>query len=468
MANHEHLELLRMGAKKWNQWRRANQVIPDLTGADLRGIDLSIDDLSVDELSGANLSRADLREANLSESDLFEANLYEASLINANLSKANLSGADLRGADLSDADLSGASISTGYSGYMQHFGFQHRADLSNAKLHRAKLIKTDLSSAELTKADLSEADLDGANLRCAKLNQSILFNARLNDADFRRADLSDADVRGANLGRADFGEANLKGADFSKTNFISVNLCGADLRGADLSNARVSNVVMGNTDLRSVKGLETVKHSGPSTIGIDTVYRSKGNIPETFLRGCGVPEQFITFIPSLVVDQPIEFYSCFISYSRADQSFARSLHDKLQARGIRCWLDEKQILPGDDIYEAVDSGIRLWDKVLLCASEHSLKSWWVDNEIDIAFEKERKMMRERGRKVLALIPLNLDGFLFSGKWESGKAQVVKSRLAADFTDWEDDRVKFQHQFELVVNALRTDDGGRQRPPGARF
>ena len=45
------------------------------------------------------------------------------------------------------------------------------------------------------------------------------------------------------------------------------------------------------------------------------------------------------------------------------------------------WLDEHQMLPGDDIYEQIDRGIRHWDKILLCCSEASLTSWWVDNEI---------------------------------------------------------------------------------------
>lgn len=156
------------------------------------------------------------------------------------------------------------------------------------------------------------------------------------------------------------------------------------------------------------------------------------------------------------------FYSCFISYSHGDQLFARRLHDALQDNGISCWLDEHQLLPGQDIYDEVDEGIERRDKVLLCCSRASLSSWWVDKEINAAFDKERRQWKDRRQKSLVLIPLNLDDYMFSGEWKSGKATEIQARLAADFTDWEDN-MKFNQQVKRLIKALQVGEVKREAP-----
>jgi hypothetical protein len=335
--------------------------------------------------------------------------------------------------------------------------------LSEADLHGANLSKADLNWANLSKANLSEADLHRANLYKADLS-----GADLRGADLGRADLSGADFSRANLSRADLSMAYLIGANLSGAILTGAILRNACLDGANFERATVSHTIFASVDLSSCKGLESVKREGPSELGVGSIIHSKGRIPEIFLRGVGLPDEWITYIPSLVGDG-IQFFSCFISYSSSDRDFAIQLHDALQSKGIRCWLDEKQLLPGHDISRELERGIYLWDKFLLCASKNSLTSWWVEDEIKTTLEKERALRKERGKPVHKLIPLNLDGYMFTDQWDLGVfATEIRSRVAADFQDWENPNSNFAQEVDRVVKSLRADEGAREKPPPYRL
>jgi hypothetical protein len=140
----------------------------------------------------------------------------------------------------------------------------------------------------------------------------------------------------ATLYQARLSVACLISADFTFADLGEVNLDGANLDKANLDHARIHDVVFCDVDLSTVQGLDTVWHRGPSVIGIDTLYRSHGQIPEVFLRGCGVPDQFITYVRPLV-ERPFDYHSCFISSSNKDTALAERLYADLQASGVRCW-----------------------------------------------------------------------------------------------------------------------------------
>jgi len=335
--------------------------------------------------------------------DLYAAKLREASL-REDLYEANLNGQNLDSADLSRADLSGANLS-----------------------------RADLCRANLTLANLSGASLPGAELIVANLNEANLHGADLSGADLSRADLSGARLVVANLHRAILFET-------------------------DFSDATLGGTVFADVDLSTAKGLETVIQLGPSTIGVDAIYRSQGKIPEVFLRGAGLPDEFIAYIGSFV-GRPIQFYSCFISYSGKDQEFADRLYEGLQNKGVRCWFAPHDVKAGEKLHEQIDAAIRLHDKLLLILSEHSMNSEWVKTEIFNARERE---VAEKKRKLfpVRLVPFETlyDWKCFDAKTGKDLAREIAEYFIPDFANWKD-HDSYQNGFERLLKDLKSPDAG---------
>jgi hypothetical protein len=287
---------------------------------------------------------------------------------------------------------------------------------------------------------------------------AILAEANLHGADLRGARLCSANLRGANLTGANLTDADLRAAD----------LCAADLRDSDFTNVCAYGTLFGDNDLSTVKGLETLEHMGPSTIGIDTIYKSKGNIPEIFLRGAGVPEEFITYMKSLV-GKAIDFYSCFISYSSRDSDFAQRLHADLQQKGVRCWFAPEDLKIGDKFRMRIDESIRVYDKLMVILSANSIHSPWVEDEVEAAFEKERKgpgygrqdtgdgedaasHENQRRPSNTVLFPIRLDDAVMETD-QAWAASLRRTRHIGDFLTWKD-HDSYQTSFDRLLRDLK--------------
>jgi len=266
----------------------------------------------------------------------------------------------------------------------------------------------------------------------------------MTEAKFVECDLSESRLSRVTLTGADLSGANLWGAYISRSTFHNVNLSGVVL----------SETTLADLDLSSAVGLDLVQHTGPSYIDLNTIKTVPTRYREAFLRGCGLPEIYIGYLPSILED-PVQFYSCFISYATADQEFAERIHADLQANGVRCWFAPHHIQGGQKLHQQIDEAVRVYDRLLLIVSEQSMKSRWVETEISKARKRE---LRERRRM---LFPLRLVEFDTLRDWEcfdadTGKdsAREIREYFIPDFSKWKN-HDEYRKAFDRLLHDLKT-------------
>ena len=403
MYNQRHLYTLLQGVEIWNEWYKNNYGLMP------------------------NLQKADLRDADLSGAVLTASNLREADLRGANLKGSFLMKADLRNALLDETNLSGAKLGW--------------ARLNDARLSKAILVDTDLRESSLTNARFIRADLSMANLMGSQLIA---------------ADLRGAKLDGTNLKNANLYNVNLSDASINETSFQGANLDGVKLSGTQIKRAYVGRTIFANIDSREVSGLENIRHTSPSTIGTDTLYKSNGEFPEVFLKGCGMPDTLIEYAHSFT-RTAIEYYSCFISYSTQDDDFAQRIHNDLQAAGVRCWFAPHDIQGGKKVFEQIEGAIRVYDKLLLILSEDSMQSNWVKTEIIRAKKKEDF----HGKQMF--FPISIVPFEHITNWElihsdSGRdlAEEIREYFIPDFSHWGSDPDAYKKSLDRLLRDLKAE------------
>ena len=308
------------------------------------------------------------------------------------------------------------------------------ANLRGVDFPRGILVGANLSETTLTGANLTGAFLIGATLVGATLTGATLTGAIFNGADLTGAILAGAILTEATLVRGILVGANLSGAILTRT----------DLTRADLSEVSLYETVFGDTNLTAVRGLETCHYDGPSTLDHRTLARS-GPLPLVFLRGCGLPDALIDYLPSLL-NEPFQFYSCFISYASKDHAFAERLHADLQNKGVRCWFAPEDMKIGDRLRPRIDETIRVYDKLLLVLSKASVASQWVEQEVETA------LARERQQGATILFPVRIDNTVMT--LETGWPALIRNtRNIGDFRRWKTHGV-YQQAFDRLLRDLK--------------
>ena len=145
--------------------------------------------------------------------------------------------------------------------------------------------------------------------------------------------------------------------------------------------------------------------------------------------------------------------SVFISHTSPDKTrFVQPFARLLRERGIRVWLDEAEISPGDSLVERIfTSGIGSADAVVVVLSRFSADSRWMPVELDAAFA--RKV--EEGIRILVV---RLDDV------------PIPTALAGLYWVNVDPSVDWSAQFEQVHRALtdrRPGAPGPTAPTGSR-
>lgn len=296
----------------------------DLSGAFLSGIKLPGADLRHDDLSEVDFTGCDFRMADLSGANLTSAHLFRASLPHANLTGSQLVGCSLTRANLSNGNLRHATMKG--------------ADLSYADLSYANLQGADLSGANLTSADLSWANLSRANLS----------GATITTTSFLMADLSEADLRGARILRA-------------------------NLDSAILHQATAGGTLFANCDLRMTIGLETMNHTAPSAIALDTLANSGGRIPQQFLKGVGVAEPLVA-AQEVMKSERRSFPTTLLVGAMADNELAERLRLTLRSSQIPAWIlyadDEDALHTGE---ASLDHTV-YYDRLALVCTDGALEN----------------------------------------------------------------------------------------------
>lgn len=322
--------------------------------------------------------------------------------------------------------------------------------------------------------DLVGADLKGMNLE------------RIN---FSGSDLTGVDLRGANLHLAYFGactiprregllsywsscwleDANLSEANLTQAVFISY--CYKTNFAKSLCNYTRFVDIECLHDALGLKDIVVTALNSRASIGVDTILKSKGFLPDSFLRKCGyhptIQRALLKVEKSLPENKKMtksreQYQSVFISCVEEDRKFAEKLQRSFQDLKINNWFYKVHLVVGQRAQDMIDVGIQKYDRMILVVSNNMFSDEdnnffrrdSVRKEILRAKEKEAVIKEQDPRGYRVIFPVMIDDAFLRSK--NDEIMFLRDNTWAVGFGSVSDTGSYKQDFHKLLDGLELD------------
>jgi uncharacterized protein YjbI with pentapeptide repeats len=360
LTNQIHIDLVKRGAKKVNDWRKRNpNQILDLSGAKLKNLLLREINLTGSQVTGIKLALVDLRGAHLSRINGTKIGVTDSILDHANLSRLNLSHSSVFNSSFYNNNFSKAKIISSYFGGNLFL----KCDFKNTNLHDTEFFENTFGDCDFSESNLTKSKISFSQFRFS---------------NFSNTDFSASKISGSIFYDCKFDKTDLTDAKFEGTSFITC-------------------------DLSECMELATVKHLYYTNIDFMTIKRtfvsSKNCLTSEFMNflfSAGIPMEMIQQLPKILGQ--IKYRSSFICYGQPDIDFAEKLQKDLASRGVVCWLYSLDSTVGERTWKEIMEQRRKAEKMIVLCSSNSLIREGALKEIEEQIDEDPEK----------IIPISLD------------------------------------------------------------
>lgn len=138
----------------------------------------------------------------------------------------------------------------------------------------------------------------------------------------------------------------------------------------------------------------------------------------------------------------------FLCHGSEDKPTIRDIYSRLREDGVNPWLDDENLLPGQDWDSEIRQAVRRSDAILVCLSSHSVrKEGYLQKELKFALD----VAEEKPEGTIFIIPVKLDS-----------CQLPQRLRSWQWVEWSQ-----PNAYERILSSLRAraDESGIEHLPG---